>query len=304
MSNAAFGRIDGDLFGRSLSIYAKLVLDEQCNLTVANATMQNTTIQDTLFVGKIFEEEALQGITFTGNVMVNPSYSIRTPHLLADLCEIDNLKEKTPGNGIVVHSNVCVDEGYLLKATKIDESVVGNGLIISNYLPYHKFGTGRAYLGNVHTIIEDISGGQIEFGIKSFESTNTTLAGLIHPSGNTTVTFMAPSVSEIGFEYGNVFVRVNTVLDVYFNNGSAGDEVIIAMFKNNTDILSEFVYTLPATLANVDQTIQFNDIVQVSPGGRIDIYARGVDNSTNLDAEIAPGYSTSHVSFEIISFEL
>ena len=298
----ATGRNDVDFIGRSFSIFGKLVLDQECNLVVSNSTVQNVTIQDTLFVRQIYEEEALEGITFTGNVMMSPGYAIITPHLLANIAQVEYLRERSSGHGVIVQSDLCVQDGNILKASKIDEQISGNGLVVSNFLPRLKFGTGRVWLLNNSTI--DESGGtQVEFTEKTFESFNTTSSNLIHPSGNTLTTFIAPTIAEAGCAYGNAVVRVVPTIGTHFINGGYGDEIILKVVKNKVSVVSQYTHTLSNTSVDVYETISWSDMVLLPPGEQIDIYAEGSDNSGLLDAEVVGGTATSYVTFEIVSFE-
>ncbi len=300
MSGAAFGRLDGDLIGRSFSILGKLVIDEHCNLIAANATVQHATIQDTLFVGKIYEEEALYGITITGNVMIDPGYAIISPLVSTNIAQIDYLLERTTNNGIIVQSNVCVQDGKIIKASHITKNVTGNGLVLSYPVMKQRFGLGKVHLSGVHTV-DSVSGSQIEFTEKTFENS---LNGVIHPEGNTLVTFIAPSVNQMGFEYGNAYVRVTTNLGVYFSNGEGGDKVRFKIMKDKSTVVSEYVHTLSGPCIDADETFSWTDLVAVAPGQILDIYARGNDFSGNLSANILGGQAISSVSFEIESFDL
>lgn len=396
MSNSAFGRLDGDLFGRSLTILAKLVLDEECNLVVANATVRNITVQDTLFVGNIFEEEALEGITFTGNVMVSDGYSITTPQITANVAELDYIREKSTNHGVVIQSNVCMDgqlavdyissktgnltimdvnfsnidvqtvntedlcanniqtstitpktantsvflDGSLLvsgnvtansmliledivgigniygeeiigntatitsiNATSIDEENAGNGLVLKNHIPYQKFGLGRVHLDTPHTFDETMFT-KVGLTEKSFESSNTTSNGIIHPSGNTEIAFQAPNVFDVGINYSNAFVRVSCTLAVEIADGNVfGDQILINVHKNENVVVDQFVHTLPSISDNAVHTLSFTDVVDVSPEDTLNLYARGVDNSGNLDAQIQSASTKSYVTFDIQSFE-
>lgn len=300
--SGSFGRLERDLIGGSLSIFGKLVLDSECNLTVANATTNHITVQDTLFTGNIFERDAIEGITFTGDIHMSAGYTIYSGTIVTTTAKIVVLTEIDTDVGVTVDANLHITDNHTLKVANIDRAVSGNGVVLSNFTPRQKFGFGRVGLTLDHTI-DNGFGSQVEFTEKTIESVNTTSTKLIHPSGNTLTTFVAPSINDVGFTYGNAVVKVSVGLDVYFTNGGAGDVITLQVLKDKSTIVSQYNYSVRTTVAGTDHTCAWSDMILVEPQSQLDVYATGTDNSSLLDASITGVSIGSFATFEIESFE-
>jgi cytoskeletal protein CcmA (bactofilin family) len=286
-----YGRLCRNLFAESLHIKGKLILDSSGNLTVANSTQENAHISGNLFTGGICEYEMGQGITLKGNVIVEDGY---------ELCA-SSIKGNLDGD-VNASGNICVADGFQVQTSKITEKVSGNGVIVDTYLPKRKFGLGRAW-GNVVTTVDNGNTIQVPLFRKSFESTFTTTRNIVHPAGNTYVTFQAPSTANINCNYTTALVRVDVALAVTMNNGEANDNLVFTVRKNKTETLSKFTHSLMGPCVDADQTFAWSDVVVVAPNDTLDLYVLGTNISGNLDAEIRPGSTETFAAFEIESLE-
>ena len=279
-----YGRICRDLFGQSLHIKGKLVLDESSNLTVANSFQDNAHISGNLLTNGICEYEMNQGISVKGNLRVG------------------TIVENTLGGGVNILSNVCILDGYQLQVSKVTEKVTGNGVVVDKYIPRQKMGIARVW-GNTVTNVDNGNTIQIPLLQKSFESTFTTPRGIAHPNGNTSITFQTPSSSSIICGFTSALVRMNVALGVAISAGEANDCLVFTIRKNTTDVVSKFTHALMGPCIDVDQTFAWSDMVSVAPDDVLDLFVNGGDFSGNLDAEIRPGVSETFMTFEIESFE-
>lgn len=281
------GRICRDLFGQSLHIKGKLVLDPSCNLAIANSIQQNAHISGNLFTNGICEYEMGAGIMLKGNVTLEDDYVLCVPTIKA--------------NAIIgnITNNVCVS---VIQTTKVTEKIIGEGVIIDCYLPKKKFGLARVY-SNTITSVNNGNTIQIPLLQKTFESTFTTSRGLTHPNGNVLVTFQSPSTSNINCEYTNALVRTDVSIGAAILNGEANDKLIFKLMKNGTSEVSKFTHELMGPCINVDQTFAWSDVVVLAPNDTLDVFVLGSDVSGNLSASIRPGTSDTFAVFEIESFE-
>ncbi len=104
------GRLTRDLFGQSLHILGKLVLDPECNLVVANSTQKNAHILGNLYTSHISEQINGAGITVDGNLIITSPHTLSVDVINADIYGNITCSTITPeGNAIVVLGNVFID---------------------------------------------------------------------------------------------------------------------------------------------------------------------------------------------------
>ena len=350
-----YGRICRNLFGESLNIKGKLILDRNANLFVANAQMSNTHISGNLFTNGICEYEMGQGIMIKGNVTlrngdvlcadiikansITGNVTVENLNVANAICgniATDEIIGKTgntiavranlvlvpPGTTIVTESlftnsivenvseggvnilgNICQTDGYSIQTSKIEPKVLANGVVIDSYIPKNRFGIGRVW-GNTTTTVDNGNTVQVVLHSKSFESTFTTTRNIVHPDGNTFVTFQAPSTANVNCNYTTAFVRTNIVLATRFIDGEPTDDLVFTILKNRTDEVSKFTYSVTAPCVSADQTMAWSDVISVAPDDTLDIFVLGEDSSGNLDAEIRPGSTETFATIEIESFEI
>lgn len=353
-----YGRMCRNLFGESLSIKGKLIIDKNANLYVANAKIANVHVSGNVFTDGICEYEMGQGIMTKGNITMrngdvfcadtikantiigNIQGNLAIENIIAssvcgniltdeirgkngntialyanlvlvppgtaiisDSIFVNSLIENLDGGGINVLGNICQTDGYSIQTSKIEPKLSGNGVIIDTYIPKNRFGLGRVWC-NVTANVDNGSTIQIPLLAKSFESTFTTTRNIIHPDGNTLVTFQSPSTANVNCEYTSALVRTNIVLAVKFNGGETNDDLVFTVQKNKTDVVSKFTHSLMGPCIDIDQTFAWSDLVSISPDDTLDLFVFGGNISGNLDAQIQPGATDTFVTFEIESFEV
>lgn len=299
---ANFGRITRDLMGCTLYIGAKLVLDKDANLNVANAVVSHLTVEDELYVGNIVEEEFQQGITITGDVMLNEGYSLTADEIIANVITTNQFAANSDQD-LVFSSNVCVEAGKKLFVYEIEEKLPDRGVIIKKEYTKYPFGMGRAYAPD-ETEVSDVTPALVEFPEKSYESTFTTSTGIIHANANTQVTFQAPSLADVGFEYGNLLVRVDASIATKAASSNIGDMLVFTLVKNKTDDVSRVRHTYTSNLTQgLYSSFNLHDVVKVAPEDTLDVFAVANNASGDLAANILGGELDTYITFEIEGFE-
>jgi len=268
-----YGRMCRDLFGQSLHIKGRLVLDDNAKLTVPNACVDYINVTGNVVTSGISEQEGQQGIQIIGNL--------------------------------------CMDETFMLKTDTISETVPGNGVSIKNSVSYSKLGFGRTYMLEDQEIDKNGNAMQIIFPTNSYESTFTSTTGMIHPGADITKTFVVPDNTTInvpiGCTFGNVVVDTKIQIQANIFTGQFGDSFSVMLVNNSDTInpLSEYIYTVPfANASNTVQTISLSDTVKVAAQSQLDYYIAADNISTTLCANIIGGSHKSFATFNIISFEL
>jgi len=267
-----FGQLRRDLIGCTLEIQSKLIIDKKHNLCVANAIVSNLCVQFSVATPLIEEKDGMEGIQIVGDLNLAP---------------------------FTLFGNVC---GNILTGN-ISPKPDDIGVVLNTFIPKRKIGLGRVYSNTNHTIIETSEGSRVPLRKKSFESSFTTPTGIFHPNGNTFVTFQAPFEDEIGCTYSNAYVHVDVSMGVNIIAGDTNDELVFSIVKNETDTLSKFVHTLMGPCLNVETTFAWSDLVAVSAGDVLDIFARGDDDSGTLNVSVRPGEVFTSAAFEIKSFD-
>ena len=138
--------------------------------------------------------------------------------------------------------------------------------------------------------------------VPAFESAFTTSTGIVHPSGNTFVSFQAPLTADIDCQYSNAIVKVDVGLGVNVS-GDTNDKLVFNIVQNETTELAQFTHQLMGPCLNAEVTIPWSDLVVVAPGDTIDVFAEGTGGA-NLAAQVIGGpQNCSWVAFTIESFE-
>ena len=116
------GRVTRDLFGQSLHILGKLVIDEKWNLYVANTFQDNAHINGTTFTNGLSEFEAEQGINVIGNITMQNDYVLCVNNFkVTNIIGTDNIFVK--GN-IISQKKICADS--ITSNSIVSNSIVSN----------------------------------------------------------------------------------------------------------------------------------------------------------------------------------
>jgi hypothetical protein len=267
-----YGLMCRDLIGGSLSIKARLVLDENAKLTVPNACVDYIEVSGNVVTSGISEHEGQQGIRIIGNL--------------------------------------CMDENFTLKTDAVTERVPGEGVAIKGGVMYRQFGFGRAYLSQPQSFGNSNVATQIVLANKSFESSLTTSSGLIHPGNDTSKTFVGPTTATlpppIGCSFGNVVVDTKLQLQANLFNAQSGDTITVLLANNGNVVapLAQTIHTIqPATVTNEIQTFSLADIVKIAPGDQLDYYICAGNISGVLNGNLMSGQWKSFASFNVLSLE-
>lgn len=264
-----YGRLNRDLFGSSLHIKAKLIIDDSFNLTVANCNVNNIDVSGNVVTKNISEANGMQGIDIVGNLNVGQDYTIKSNNI-------------SPSLG---SSNV-------------------QGVTLLNTIDVKRLGFGKAYLSSPYTFdVNNSNATQIIFQSKLFESNFTTSTSLIHPSNNTSITFKAPSNNSIGTnqQFGNVIIDTKVMLLANIVSGTNLDYIDLSLLRNSTQPLSSYTYRVKQ--AGITESISFNDLVKINANDTLDLYGFAGNVSGTLVCKIDSSTIKSVISFNIISLE-
>lgn len=265
-----YGQLNRNLFGSSLHIKGKLVIDDNFNLTVANATIDNVSITGNLLTDNLSELNGMHGINIVGNINMSNDSIIKTSQISPLI--LGNVISSTP-----------------------------NTLLTQNIIDLNKVGYGRAHVQSSVNVLSNVLS-QIIFDTKTFESPSTSSIGVIHPSGNILTTFQAPSTNTLNtsLPFGNVIVDYKVSLLVNINSANVNDKIIFNVVSNKNNIINEYDYYIPNNLSNTFQSIVLNDIYKITSNTTLDVYAITSDTTT---ATIVPSSSKSFFCFNIIGVE-
>ena len=296
-----FGKHIGDVCGNVIGSTGSFGGDV---LIGGNKTvMGDITVGGNVY-GNILNVDEIHGkngdtVALHANLMLVPPGTA----IVSDTLFVNNLLENAANDGINVVGNICQSAGGEIQTSKIVAKVPARGVVIDRYLPKNRFGLGRAS-GNITTVVENGNIIQVPLFVKSFESTFTTSRNVIHPNGNTSVTFQAPSTANVNCDYTSALVRTNVGLHIGINTGEYKDELVFELIKNYLTTVSRYTHSITSNVANSQTSVMWSDVVSVAPDDILDLFVYGGNVSGVLDAEILPGTSDTFVTFEIESFEL
>lgn len=160
------GRIGRDLFGGSLHILGKLVIDSNNNLHVANTYQDNALVKGGLYVNTISEYTFGQGININGNVTMSDGHTLKVDKIEANTFVGSVSFDQLNANIIVTND---IFSNVVSANTIVSTSVIGNtfgihvGDVIGNLFGEHVGNVFGNVFGNVYgdTIGENIYVNQI-----------------------------------------------------------------------------------------------------------------------------------------------
>jgi len=282
-----YGRMGRNLHGESLHIRGKLVLDTFANLYVANAEMSNIHVTGNIFTNGICEQEMGNGIYVKGNVTLRPN----------DVLCASTIKANTIIGNIQGNVNLAT-----ITTSHISPLVPVNGFILDTYIPKNRFGLGKVH-ANSATSFNIGNSTQIIFNTKTYESNFTSNRTIIHPYGNTSVSFQAPSTSNVNCLYTSTLVGVNVGIEFELTGGDFGDYVCFQLRKNNNTIVSNYRYPIYNNIvSSIVPTVAWSDQIRVSPNDKLDVYVYAKDNSMSLAGGVLAG--NTYATFKIESLEM
>lgn len=249
------GRLTRDLFGQSLHILGKLVLDPECNLVVANSTQRNAIILGNVYTSRISERINGGGITLDGNVVITSPHTLTVDSIISnstaniiianafignlfgdvvgtvfgdvygDLCgniTTSTISGKT-GNTVVMLANLIVD----LPGTSFVSSVIFTDEIVENFTDdgISVFGNvtlPNYYRLNVQYVKERDPNQGINIQGNVFVTGNVNSTGSLIIDGDQVVTNRQPNIPYNSGVLGNVSTTVNTIIDVLRAHGLIG----------------------------------------------------------------------------------
>ena len=266
-----YGRTNRDLFGSTLNLRGRLIIDENAKLTVPNACVEHLEISGNIVTGSLSEQGGQEGINIVGNINMGKDSVIKT----------ESISEINPDEGVS----------------------------ITNPIIYDKLGQARAYISTPMTLSNIGTLERIVFDTKSYENSFGS-ESLIHNTGNINKTFVVPDSSSINVPIhktlSNAIVQVNMQIQANVFTGSFGDTITTYLIKNDnvSNPLVENVYTLSMISANNHvHTISMNDIIKVNAGDQLDYFITSGNISGSLFTGVNIGSHRSYSSFNIISFE-
>ena len=147
------GRITRDLFGGSLHILGKLIIDSNNNLYVANTYQENAHVNGGLYVNTISEKTFGQGIKINGNVTISDGHVLKV-----DIVDANTFVGTVTFDTLYAQNIVTEDifANIVSANTVIATSVTGNtfgihvGDVIGNTFGSHVGNVFGNVFGNVY----------------------------------------------------------------------------------------------------------------------------------------------------------
>lgn len=194
------GRITRDLFGQSLHILGKLVIDEKWNLYVANTFQDNAHISGTTFTNGLSEFEAEQGISIIGNVTMQNEYVLSVNNFKVTNIVGTNNNIFVKGN-IIGENKICAN---LLCGNSITSNTITSNTIICDILLSDIAYSNDVYSNILWTNIIT------PFGSNEINLTGNIIADNIHCK--------TLQIEEGGFTLGNSVVTTTTIANEAVTN--------------------------------------------------------------------------------------
>jgi microcystin-dependent protein len=235
------GRITRDLFGQSLHILGKLVIDEKWNLYVANTFQDNAHISGTTFTNGLSEFEAEQGISVIGNVTMQNEYVL----------SVNNFKVT---NIVGTNNNIFV-KGNIIGENKICANLLCGNSITSNTITSNTITTNTI---TSNTIVCDLLLSDIVYSNDVYS--NIIWTNTIAPLGSDEINIIGNviasnvyctslQIADGGFTLGNSVVTNTIIADGAVTNSKiqigtiTGDRIASGTINSNN--LSPLVDTTP-----------------------------------------------------------
>ncbi len=249
------GRLTRDLFGQSLHILGKLVLDPECNLVVANSTQRNAIILGNVYTSRISERINGAGITLDGNVVITSPHTLTVDTIISNstanvivanafignlfgdvvgtvfgdvygnLCgniTTSTISAKT-GNTVVVLANLIVD----LPGTSFVSSIIFTDTIVENIddVGINVFGNVTLptfYRLNVQYIKERDPNQGINVQGNVFVTGNIESSASLFIAGDRVVTNRQPDIPYADGTLASISATANSIIDVLRAHGLIG----------------------------------------------------------------------------------
>jgi hypothetical protein len=291
--------IIGDTFGKHTgNVCGNIVGGTITGSTITAQSVTSTgNICGNILLDNIYGKSGNTISVHANIVLTAPNTAVVTDNLYVNL-----VSEIVTNTGINVIGNICQSSGSI-QTSKVEPKVLGNGVIIDTYIPKKRFGLSRAHSSTI-TPFESGNIVQILLDTKTYESAFTSTRGLVHPFGNTLVTFQAPSTANVNCVYTSAFVNISIGAQFELTSGNIGDCLYFQVRKNTGNLLSSYSYPIFSNLTSTfTPSIAWSDCVELAPDDVVDVFVYTKNNSTFLEGNVLTGSGNTFATFEIKSLE-